>query len=75
MMFEYKSEILSIQVESKGFKIVKTIVDHVETTKLDELINKQAEEGWELVAHSAMVDNAFGRVNIIVSFRRARQTM
>ncbi|MCL2856286.1 MAG: DUF4177 domain-containing protein [Oscillospiraceae bacterium] len=71
-MFEYKSVALSIHKEMKGLKLVKTIVDHVDTAKLDELINKQATEGWELVAHSSVVDTVIGRVNAIVTFRRPK---
>ena len=71
-MFEYKSEMLSVQTEFKGFKMVKTIVDHVDTAKLDELINKRAEEGWELVTHSSIVDTTFAHINTIVTFRRAK---
>lgn len=49
MMFEYRSEILNIS--PKGFKIVKTVGNHADTAKLDELINERAVEGWELVTH------------------------
>jgi len=71
-MFEYKSEVLSVTKASKGFKIVKTIVDHVEVEKLDDLINTQAEEGWELVTHSSMVDTVTGSVNMVVTFRKPK---
>ena len=71
-MFEYKSELLSVQVKMKGLKIVATIIDHIDLEKLDELINERAEEGWELVTHSSIADIVVGRVNTIVTFRREK---
>lgn len=71
-MFEYKSEVLSIQMKPKGIKVVKTIVDLVDTAKLDKLINEKAAEGWELVTHSSIVDTIVGHINTIVTFRRAK---
>ena len=42
-------------------------------TKLDELINKKAEEGWELVEYSYM-SNAFGfRSAILVTNKKNQQ--
>ena len=72
MMFEYKSEIVDIKTASKGIKFVKTVTDLAETAKLDELLNKQAAEGWELVTHSVMVDNTVARIKAVVTFRRAK---
>jgi hypothetical protein len=72
LMFEYKSEILRINIDYKGIKLVKTIVDHVDTTKFDELINARAAEGWELVAYSAVADNVIGRINALVTFRKEK---
>ena len=71
-MYEYKSVAVSIHEESKGIKVMKTIVDRINLEKLDELINAWAAEGWELVTHSAVVDTVVARVNIIVTFRRAK---
>jgi len=71
-VFEYKSELLSVQVKMKGLKIVATIIDHIDLEKLDELINERAEEGWELVTHSSIADIVVGRVNTIVTFRREK---
>jgi len=71
-MYEYKSEVLSINKEHKGIKFVKTVIDNLDKDKLDELINARAAEGWELVTHSSLVDNALGRVSTIVTFRRPR---
>ena len=73
-MFEYKSEKVNILIPSKGIKIVKNIVDDVDTKILDELINSQAAEGWELVTHSSMVDPVTARINMIVTFRKEKQT-
>jgi len=71
-MYEYKSEALMIHKQSKGLKIVKSITEHIDTEKLDELINSQAAQGWELVTHSSVVDNVIARVNTIVTFRRPK---
>jgi hypothetical protein len=69
-MFEYQSEI--IHIGPKGFKFVKTVVNHADIAKLDELIAKRAAEGWELVTYSSMVDNVVGCINIIVTFKRTK---
>ena len=69
-MFEYKSEIVSAQ--PKGLKLAKTIVDHADLSRLDELINAQAADGWELVTHSTLVDTVMGHINVIATFRRAK---
>jgi len=72
-MYEYKSEVLRVnQASKKGIKIVSSMVDHVDTAKLDSLINKRAEEGWELVTYCAMVDNFVARVNVIITFRKPK---
>jgi len=54
---------------------VETIINNVDIVKLDELINKRAAEGRELVTHSARVDNVATQVNIIATFRRPKQVM
>ena len=71
-MFEYKSEILNISPKLKGLKIVKYVIDHADTAKLDRLIAERAAEGWELVAHSSIVDIVTARFNMIVTFKRAK---
>jgi hypothetical protein len=71
-MFEYKSEVLRINADYKGVRFVKTVVDHVNTAKLDELINARAAEGWELVAYSVVSDTFIGRINAIVTFKKEK---
>jgi len=71
-MYEYKTEVLDMRKESKGLKVIKTILDHIDTSKLDDFLNAQAAGGWELVCHSTAVDAVIGRVNAVVTLRRAK---
>jgi hypothetical protein len=66
-VFEYKSEILKTE-----FKWVKDSASENDLAKLDELINKRTEEGWEFVTHSYMV-NAFAATSaILITFRKEK---
>ncbi|MDR1954836.1 MAG: DUF4177 domain-containing protein [Candidatus Methanoplasma sp.] len=63
----YKSEVLKV-----SFKLIKSSIEPEEVTKLDELINKRASEGWDLVTYTFMGGGGgsdFGR-GILVTFRR-----
>jgi len=73
-MFEYKSEIVSLkQEQEKKIKIVLTANQVLDTTKLDELINAQAADGWDLVTHSISTDgNMVADIMAVVTFRRPK---
>jgi len=64
-MFNYKSE---VYIPSNTAGIFKVLSDK-DTSVLDELINKRAAEGWELVTHSVAGNNQF-----IFTFKREKQS-
>ena len=67
-MYIYKSEV--IDTETKWG--LKDSASQKDVEKLDELINKKAEEGWELVEYSYM-SNAFGaRSAILITFKKKK---
>ena len=68
-MYTYKSEVIDTELKW-GFRDSASPKD---VEKLDELINKKAEEGWELVEYSYM-SNAFGfRSAILVTFKKKKE--
>ena len=48
-MTKYKSEIMKVK-----WKMFRSSITENESNEFDELINKRAEEGWELVAYAFM---------------------
>jgi len=66
-MWTYKSEVLETSV--KWFKDSASAgdLDH-----LDDLINSQANEGWEFVTHSYMPNVIATRSAILVTFRKEK---
>jgi hypothetical protein len=71
-MYEYKSEIVNIVKKTKGLKVTSHIFNFVETTALDELINEQSKDGWELVTYSSIVDIVGVVGKMIVTFRKQK---
>lgn len=65
-MCTYKSEIL--WVSSKWFSDKANEADLAE---LDELINRRAEEGWELVTYDYMATSIQVRGAFVITFRKA----
>ena len=65
-MYTYKSEIL--WVSSKWFSDKANEADLAE---LDELINRRAEEGWELVTYDYMATSIQVRGAFVITFRKA----
>ena len=64
-MYEYKTELLDTNV-----KWFKDSADEKDITMLDELLNKRAKEGWELVTYSYMI-NVFGFKSVFsITFKR-----
>jgi len=66
-MFEYKSEILV--TTTKWFRDSASETD---VSNLDRLINRRTAEGWEFVTYSYMVNVAWGRSAILVTFRKEK---
>ena len=65
-MFEYKSEVVTV---TKTTGIVSKNLNDKDASILDELINKRAEEGWELVTHSI---STVGLAQFVVTFKKAK---
>lgn len=66
-MYTYKSEIL--WVSSKWFSDKANEADLAE---LDELINRRAEEGWELVTYDYMATSIQVRGAFVITFRKEK---
>ncbi len=66
--YEYKSEIL----ETNKTWGLKDTVDAKELNNLNDLTNKRAQEGWELVTHTYMPNVLSTRSAILVTFRRLK---
>jgi len=64
-MAVYKSEILKV-----SFKYMTASIKEEEILELDNLINKRASGGWELVTYAFMGnEGSFGR-GILVTFKK-----
>ena len=66
-MYEYKSEILK-----KGIRWVKGAATEGDATKLDELLNERAAEGWELVSYAYTTELGNVSATMLITFRRAK---
>lgn len=64
-MYIYKSEILKA-----GYKFASDKADEKDIALLDELINKRAAEGWELVTYDYMATSSQIRGAFVVTFRQ-----
>jgi hypothetical protein len=66
-MQKYKSEVLKV-----SFKFIKASIKEEEIELLDELINKRASEGWELVTYAFMgTEGSFNR-GVLITFKKDR---
>ena len=66
-MFEYKTEILFT-----GVKWFSDKANDADVSALDELLNKRASEGWELVTYSYMATSVQARGATLITFRREK---
>lgn len=64
-MYEYKSEILTV-----GSKWFSDKADEKDAAELDELLNRRAADGWELVTYDYMATSVQIKGAFIVTFRR-----
>jgi hypothetical protein len=67
-VYEYRSEIIET-----GVKWFKDSANYGDVDRMDDLINNRAEEGWELVCHSYMVNVFSARSSILLTFKRMIQ--
>ena len=65
-MFEYKSDVVTA---TKTTGILSKNLNEKDVAILDELINKRAAEGWELVTHSL---STVGLAQFIVTFKKEK---
>lgn len=67
-MFEYKTELLE-----SGIKWgLNDSADNKDISKLDELLNEKAKEGWELVTYSYMTNTAGFKSVFAITFKRKK---
>ena len=66
-MFVYRSELLTTSI-----KWWNHIANYEDMARLDDLLNKRAADGWELVAHSYMPNFFSFHDAILVTFRKQK---
>ena len=66
-MYEYKTEILSA-----GIRWVKGKATEADASKLDNLLNQRAAEGWELVNYIYTTEVLNVSANFILTFKKAK---
>ena len=66
-MYEYKTEVLTT-----GIKWFSDKANDADVTALDELINKRALEGWELVTYSFMSTSLQARGATLITFKKQK---
>ena len=66
-MYEYKTEVLAT-----GVKWFSDKANEADVTALDELINKRASEGWELVTYSYMATSLQVRGATLITFKKQK---
>ena len=64
-MYRYKTELLKV-----GMKLFSDKASEADTAALDELLNRRASEGWELVAYDYMATSMQIRGAFVVTFRK-----
>ena len=64
-MYKYKTEIVKVK-----FKFFAAKANKKDISVLDEVVNKRAEEGWELVTYSFMAPAGSFRSSFVITFRQ-----
>ena len=64
-MYQYKTEILTVST-----KFFSDKADEKDASVLDELLNKRASEGWELVTYDYMATSTQIKGAFIITFKR-----
>ena len=70
-MLEYKSEVfkMSTRTSSAGARSPKKTE---ELDKLNQLINNNAADGWELAFQSVAIDDTLMRYSVLLTFKRPK---
>lgn len=66
-MYQYKTEILTVST-----KFFSDKADEKDASVLDELLNKRASEGWELVTYDYMATSTQIKGAFIITFKKER---
>ena len=66
-MYTYQTEILTV-----GTKWLSDKADARDASVLDELLNRRAAEGWELVTYDYMATSSQIKGAFIITFRKAQ---
>jgi len=69
-MYEYKSEVFKASI--KFGEVKKGSARGKDLDKLDEIINQQAAEGWELAFQSIALDSTLAQHKILLTFRKPK---
>ena len=65
MMYLYKTEVLKVSL-----KVFTNKATDEDITMLDELLNKRAQEGWELVTYDYMATSTQIQGAFVITFRK-----
>ena len=76
-MFEYKTLTISFQNQAQPNKGLKKLflteegaTAAIDTGQIDELVNKQAADGWELVTYTPLT--TYENITFLVTFRTTK---
>jgi len=71
-MYEYKYKSEVFKASAKFGEVKKGTTRGKDLDKLDELINQQAAEGWELAFQSIALDATLAQHKILLTFRKPK---
>ena len=66
-MYQYKTEVLTVSTKYFSNKANET-----DCEKLDELLDKRANEGWELVTYDYMATSTQIKGGFVITFRKEK---
>jgi len=64
-MVRYESEVVRV-----SFKLIKASIKEEEIALLDDIINRRASDGWELVTYAFMGSGGDGGRGVLITFRK-----
>lgn len=67
-MYEYKTELMKIP-----YRLLNATVTEEDMKKLDAMINRYADYGWELVTYTHMGGNNEVEKGLLATFRKKRE--
>ena len=65
MMYQYQTEVLTV-----GVKVFTNKATDKDIAMLDELLNKRAKEGWELVTYDYMATSTQVQGAFVITFKK-----